>query len=44
MTLGMSASAYQFEQLVRNILEANQFQVQEGLLGNRDVGFDFLAD
>jgi hypothetical protein len=44
MTLGVFASAHQFEQLVRNILKANRFQVQEDLLGNRDVGFDFLAD
>jgi hypothetical protein len=39
----MFASAHQFEKLVRKILEANQFQVQEGLPGKRDDGFDYLA-
>ncbi len=43
MTLSMSSSAFQFEQLVRKILEANRFQVQEAGLGGRDVGFDFTA-
>ena len=43
MTLSMSSSAFQFEQLVRKILEANLFQVQEAGLGDRDFGFDFTA-
>lgn len=44
MTLGISPSALQFEELVRKILEANQFQVQEAWISNRDTGFDFLAN
>lgn len=43
MTLSMFSNGPQFEQLVRKILEANQFQVQQAAIGGRDVGFDFTA-
>ena len=43
MTLSMSSTGLQFEQLVSRILRANGFDVHEAGIGGRDVGFDFSA-
>ena len=43
MTLSMSSSARQFEQLVRRILEHRRFEVDAAGHAGRDVGFDFTA-
>ena len=43
MPPSISSSAFQFEQLVKRILETNHFVVREAGIGAPDVGFDFTA-
>jgi hypothetical protein len=43
MTPSRLPSGLQFEELVRRILEANGFTVQDAGVGGRDVGFDFTG-
>lgn len=39
----MQSNAFQFEALVRQILEANDFTIQPPEMLGRDIGFDFTG-